>query len=147
MKFTSSLAALAALSLLSQTSLAAPTPLESTALLARRSDTTQAYLEMQRKMYIAEMKAQAKMAAETTEREHAHKINGPAYRPVHNAASDKIQRRSETQAYLVAQRKMYQAEMKAQAKMAQQTTEHEHAQKMNDAAWKTASSAASDKIQ
>jgi imidazolonepropionase-like amidohydrolase len=54
---------------------------------------------------------------------------------------------AETEAYMANQKSMFTAEMKAQNKMQQQTTEEEFAQKMNDAAWKTASSAASDKIQ
>ena len=54
---------------------------------------------------------------------------------------------AETTAYMEAQKDMFRAEMRAQNKMQTQTTEEEFAQKMNDAAWKTASSAASDKIQ
>ena len=53
---------------------------------------------------------------------------------------------AETSAYMSNQKAMFTAEMQAQNKMQQQTTEEEFAQKMNDAAWKTASSAASDKL-
>ena len=53
----------------------------------------------------------------------------------------------ETAAYMDSQEQMFEQEMKAQNEMQAQTTEEEFAQKMNDAAWKTASSAASDKIQ
>ena len=54
---------------------------------------------------------------------------------------------AEEDAYVNAQKVMFGAEMRAQNKMQTQTTEAEFEQKMNDAAWKTASSAASDKIQ
>ena len=44
---------------------------------------------------------------------------------------------AETDAYMASQKRMFTAEMKAQNKMQEQTTEEEFAQKMNDAAWKT----------
>jgi hypothetical protein len=48
---------------------------------------------------------------------------------------------------MAAQQAMFTAEMQAQNKMQAQTTQEEFAQKMNNQAWKTASSAASKKIQ
>ncbi|ORY68747.1 uncharacterized protein BCR38DRAFT_507935 [Pseudomassariella vexata] len=52
-----------------------------------------------------------------------------------------------TASYAEAQKDMFLATMAAMNAMQAQTTEQEFAQKMNDAVWKTASEAASDKIQ
>jgi hypothetical protein len=54
---------------------------------------------------------------------------------------------AETTAYMSNQKKMFTAEMRAQNKMQAETTNDEFVIKMNDAAWKTATSAASDRIQ
>ena len=99
-------------------------------------------------MFTAEMADQNEMQQQTTEQESAQNMNDAAWRTASSAASDQIQKRQDpTQDYQDAQADMFTAEMQAQNEMQQQTTEEEFAQKMNDAAWKTASSAASDKIQ
>ena len=54
---------------------------------------------------------------------------------------------SEESSYTRNQRAMFAAERIAQNRMSTMTTEDEFVQKMNDAAWKTAGSSASDKIQ
>jgi hypothetical protein len=96
----------------------------------------------------AELAAQNEMQARTTEEEFAQKMNDAAWKTASSAAGDNIQRRSAspspqdaTDAALLA------AELAAQNQIQAQTAAEEFAQQMNDAAWKTASSVASDKIQ
>jgi hypothetical protein len=148
MKFTTKITALAALTFLSQSSLAAPLPLYVTAAdLMQQQMPVQARSKpmsaAQQAQFAAEMKAQNAMQQQTTEEEFAQKMNDAAWKTASSAASDKIQRSEPMSA---AQQAQFAAEMKAQNEMQQQTTEEEFAQRMNDAAWKTASSAASDKI-